>query len=255
MDSLAERCFSQVDVQFLMNAVTDLMKKRVNETLSTFKDLVQKENMDVEEVFNLLQQENNTVDPFRGLRTQYSQIKFFKDNFDLIMPIKISLPMIPEDYGRHKTAKERIFRKQDYVYVPILPQLEKLLNIEDLYREINKIYIPSPCSYHRYEDGENYRNNRLFQRSPRALQIHLYLDEVQMCNPISSYNHKIVYVYFSLGNLPPKYRSTYKSVNLLALFYNEQVSFFDINLLLKPIIDDIKLLENGVKMTIKQKEV
>ena len=171
------------------------------------------------------------------------------------MPVKIPLPQLTQDFGRHSTGKEQEFRVQDYVYVPLLPQLEKLLNMPDIHREVYKVYHPSSTRYSRYEDGENYRLNPFFQQHPNALQIHLYFDEVQMCNAMSSYNHKVVFVYFTLGNLSPRFRSTYKSINLLAIFYYDQVALHVINLLLRPIIEDIKKLENGVDLHIKDEKV
>ena len=103
----------------------------------------------------------------------------------------------------------------------------------------------------RYEDGSNYTSSPLFQRQPRALQIMLYMDEVQMCNPIGSYNHKLVYVYFSLGNLPYKYRSKLEFIHLLSIFYFEQTGFFSLNTMLKPIVEEMKRLEVGVEMLVK----
>ena len=37
-----------------------------------------------------------------------------------------------------------------------------------------------------YCDGELYQNFELFQADPCALQIQLYFDEVEVCNPIGS---------------------------------------------------------------------
>ncbi len=37
-----------------------------------------------------------------------------------------------------------------------------------------------------YCDGELFLNSELFQEDPCALQIHLYYDEVEVCNPIGS---------------------------------------------------------------------
>ena len=64
---------------------------------------------------------------------------------------------------------------------------------------------------------------------PTALRCplnYLYLDEVQLCNPIESYGHKIVFVYFAIENLDLKFRSTFKFINLLSVFYNHQVNEF-----------------------------
>ena len=79
------------------------------------------------------------------------------------------------------------------------------------------------------------------------------MDEIQLCNPIGSYNHKVVQVYFSLGNIPAKFRSRYHSINLLSIFYNEQVEAFGLDELLKPIVEEIKKLEDGVEFKIINK--
>lgn len=91
----------------------------------------------------------------------------------LVMPLKIELPLLSEDLVRTRTGKERTFRKQDCVYVPLLPKLQKLLSMRDVYREVKTEYKPSPSHYSRYEDGENYNLNPLFQLYPR-LRILLF---------------------------------------------------------------------------------
>ena len=74
-----------------------------------------------------------------------------------------------------------------------------------------------------------------------------------MCNPIGSYNHKLVYVYFSISNLPIRLRSRFQFIYLLSIFYYEQVAFFDLNKMLKPIVEDFKMLEEGVDLLIDGK--
>ena len=48
-----------------------------------------------------------------------------------------------------------------------------------------------------YCDGELFLNSELFQEDPCALQIQLYYDEVEVCNPIGSKakKHKLGKVY------------------------------------------------------------
>ena len=66
----------------------------------------------------------------------------------------------------------------------------------------------------------------------------------------------MVYVYFSLGNLDAEFRSTYSSINLLAMFFKDQCAQFDLNVLLKPIVDSIANLEDGYEFTINgEKEI
>lgn len=42
-----------------------------------------------------------------------------------------------------------------------------------------------------YCDGELYSNHPLFQNDPCALQIQLYFDELELCNPLGSKTHKL----------------------------------------------------------------
>lgn len=37
-----------------------------------------------------------------------------------------------------------------------------------------------------YCDGDLFRENKLFQEDPCALQIQLYYDELEICNPLGS---------------------------------------------------------------------
>ena len=47
--------------------------------------------------------------------------------------------------------------------------------------------------------------NPLFTKHPKALQLHVYLDEVDICNPVGSYSHKLVFMYFTFGDLELRY--------------------------------------------------
>lgn len=38
-----------------------------------------------------------------------------------------------------------------------------------------------------YCDGELFKQNQLFQEDPCALQIQLYYDELEVCNPLGGY--------------------------------------------------------------------
>ena len=165
---------------------------------------------------------------FNGLQIQYQQIKYFTINFGLIMPMKVEIPSPADDVLPNK--------KNHIVYISLLKQLERMFNMPDLYAEIHRDKESQPGVYRSYEDGSRFAKNPLFIEHPKALQLHVYLDEVQICNPIGSYSHKLVFMYFTLGNLDLRYRSNHKSINLLAIFPHELVESHGYNLL-KPLVD------------------
>ncbi len=57
----------------------------------------------------------------------------------MIEPVNIKLPIQTADFGRHKTGKDQHFKPKTYIYVPILKQLERILNFKDVFHEVVKV--------------------------------------------------------------------------------------------------------------------
>lgn len=136
MTMLADQKQTQVDMQLIMKGVQTLVHKAVDATLSEIRQLLVRESCSHVNSLNALQASDVVPDVFRGLRTQYSQINYFKNKFGLIMPTTITLPLIPADFGRHSTRRDQRFRPQTYVYISPLDQIEQLLNVKDFYDQI-----------------------------------------------------------------------------------------------------------------------
>jgi hypothetical protein len=84
-------------------------------------------------LINDMKAEELIPDLFAGLKTQYSQIKFFKKKFDFITTVM--LPVIQQDFGRHKTSSTQSFQQQNYVCVSSIDELGQLLNIKEICTE------------------------------------------------------------------------------------------------------------------------
>lgn len=78
-----------------------------------------------------------------------------------------------------------------------------------------------------------------------ALQIQLYLDEFETANPLGSKKgiHKLGCIYFILRNLPPKYNSVLQNILVVALFHSQDLKTYGFDNILKPLVDDLKILE------------
>ncbi len=146
MHMLAEHKQTQVEMPSSMTVVDHLVKKAVNFSLDRVKSLLAKE-----ECSHL----SLIPDLFAWLKSQYSQIEYFKKSFGLIMPTTITLQRIPQDFCRHKTIGQSInwdqprqsSRQQSYVCVSLIDQIEQLLNIDDIYTEImEKPVVPHSSS-------------------------------------------------------------------------------------------------------------
>lgn len=86
-----------------------------------------------------------------------------------------------------------------------------------------------------------------FNSIRNSIQIQLYYDDFTVTNPIGTHfkNYKLSAVYFILSNLHPMYRSQLDSIQLVVLAqYTKVVEPYGIDALLKPILDDIKILES-----------
>ena len=70
-----------------------------------------------------------------------------------------------------------------------------------------------------FHDGSYARQNP-FLSSSNTMSIILYIDDFEVTNPLSpkAGTHKLGAVYFTISNVPPKFRSTLKNMFLLMLY-------------------------------------
>ena len=89
-----------------------------------------------------------------------------------------------------------------------------------------------------------------------AVQIIIYHDAVEVCNPLGSHAgiHKLDMFYYTLGNLSPKLRSKHCAVRLLGIANSQVVKKYGHNAILKPIIEDVQKLENCCHFVIDGEE-
>ena len=73
------------------------------------------------------------------------------------------------------------------------------------------------------------------------IRIHLYSDELELCNPLGNKrNNKLSAFYFLVGNLETKYWSSLTNIHLALLCNYDIVKRFGYDDVLKPLLDDIK---------------
>ena len=104
-------------------------------------------------------------------------------------------------------------------FIPFENNLNSFLSLPEIWREITNCHRSDNDYMHDICDGSFIRNQHLFQDHPRALQIVLYTDDIEIVNPIGSHTskHKLTMFYFTLGNISPKYRSILSAIQLIAV--------------------------------------
>ena len=98
-----------------------------------------------------------------------------------------------------------------------------------------------------------FKSHPLFSSDPYALQLIVYYDEVETVNPIGSYvkKHKLGCMFFFLGNVRPKFRSTFKAIHLVAVCKYVDVVKYSMDAFLAPFVEDIKtLFGDGIQVLI-----
>lgn len=147
----------------------------------------------------------------------------------------------------HWGSKRRLVLKQDtYQYVPLLSSLKSLLSDPSIFEQVEKL----PLRVHRNSiledicDGELFQNHQLFSKNPLALQITMFYDELELCNPLGTHVkwHKLAVFLFTLGNIEPKYRSSLRAIYLLIAATVPVIEKHGIDLVLDPLLKDLKIL-------------
>jgi len=144
-------------------------------------------------------------------------------------------------------------------YVPILHVLEKLLSHGD----IDQHLYEQTCSSSKQEktvlesicDAEVYGTDTFFLENPDAVAINLYVDEVELCNPLGSKRgkHKVTAVCYVVSNIHSKFRSKQHLIHLALLLKHKYVKEAggDYTEFMKPLLHDLTVLQlHGIEVAV-----
>jgi hypothetical protein len=136
-------------------------------------------------------------------------------------------------------------------YVPILVTLKNYLEQPDVWASCNQAQVDDG-KLRDFRDGIVWQN-RVVKNNELFIRIHLYSDELELCNPLSNKrDNKLSAFYFLVGNLETKYWSSLTNIHLALLCNYNTVKRFGYDDILKPFLNDIKLLESdGILLEIE----
>ena len=131
-------------------------------------------------------------------------------------------------------------KEETFVYVPIIQSLGQFLSNKKIAKHLirHMIWI-NHCDegiYYDICDGQLFKNDKLFKERPDALQIIIYHDCEEVCNPLGSHasQHKLDMYYYILGNFDPKVRSKHCAVRLLGISNSKMVKKYGYDAILRP---------------------
>ena len=196
-------------------------------------------------------QQNDEVisDSLSKFNTENKRLKFFVDHCNYIEPKKILM-------GMQFVAKRGRYREvPNYAYViPFKESLQCFLNNSEVKYYLDNDHFSPDDINEDICDGELFSNHPLYQAYPRALQILLYYDDLEMTNGLGSHitKHKCAMMYWTIANIPPYMRSKWSSLNLLGICKTSILIRHGLKPFLSDFISTLKDLGNeGITLTIQ----
>ena len=228
--------------KYLSNISNCLLKEKI-------KAVLERHNFghiqEIESVFD----ENPEL--FEGLETLPLQNRYIAENYDML-PFREVFLGNKMKYKK-KGHKQIITEAQDtFIYIPIIESIQQLLKDSKMRNEL--LREPQTCEngvLFDFQDGELFQNDQYFKDHKEAIALIIYHDEIEVCSRLGSKagKHKLDLYYYTVANLSPKFRSRHCAVRLLAIAKSTMVKKYGVNSILKPIVDDLKTLYNGVDLT------
>ncbi|XP_028417339.1 uncharacterized protein LOC114541732 isoform X2 [Dendronephthya gigantea] len=235
----------------LTQSAVDLVKDSAKNLLTEYLDIVKKSlvekinsnpgqelqfDQDVEKLFS-------AESVFDGVDSEYQQRSYFKRHFNLVEPIEVEMgKQWRSDFrqGRKILKRVTVFGYQ----VPLLKTLEALLQNPDVLKEVENPHFSCDGVLRDVMDGDFFKSHPVFSLHSDALQLLGYYDDLEIANPLGSKAkiHKIGVFYFVLGNIRPMFRSSIRSIQLIAIAKTKDIKSFGIDNLLMPFIEDVNCL-------------
>ena len=107
-------------------------------------------------------------------------------------------------------------------------------------------------------DGQYFRTHPLFSRNRKALQLIINNDDIEIVNPIGSHTkkHKLSIFYYTLGNIPPEFRSGLHAIQLLCVSRSADLKMGGLHLLMSDFILTVNQLSStGVSVMVNGNHV
>ena len=147
-----------------------------------------------------------------------------------------------------------VYKNEYGYYIPIIKTIENLLSNPEVLREIQAPHTQTGERLGDICDGYYVKQELTVDPNFMTLEIIAYSDGVELVNPLRSKTkkHHVSLFYFTLGNINPKKRSVYQAINLLAVCKTSHLKRYGINSMLKPFIEDLKVLghPDGCSVTV-----
>lgn len=176
----------------------------------------------------------STTSLFSKLSTQHGRNKAWQDQLTFVLRKSIRLQGAA---GKDET----------YAYVPLLDNLQTILRKNDFFSQNAADGSKPEDLLADVVDGDIYSSHKFFpgNRPANRIMLQFYLDEFEICNPIGSKRgiHKLTAVYFAVLNASPQKCTKVSNIHLAIMAPSASVKKYGLSVVLKPLLDDVRILE------------
>ncbi|XP_058984245.1 uncharacterized protein LOC101888190 [Musca domestica] len=223
----------------LFTELISLLKQNIDLNIRKIRDIIGNCNVSNKEneIVNFLK-DSSVLKDLQNISSKQKIQNFFSENPHFIGPQEIFLGV------------------DNCHYVPLLETLNALFSDQEYLNFFSEEKKSDFNSYLDYNDGLVYKNQKFFNSGEKRIELLIFQDAFEMCNPLGSAKrkHKVTGFYFMLGNIDIKYRSIVKNIRLLLLCKERYIKTFGFDIVLQPLLTDLKKLETA-GLTIYDKQI
>jgi len=194
------------------------------------------------------------MNPFVGLTTKYLREKFMNEELcslkaqEIILGNALKYKSKNGVYDLHEIPEISI-------YVSVIERLQQMLCNDNLANILTKKISSAQRTKDTFYD---ILDGNYFQEDEGPDPVFYFLifqDAVEICNPLGnrSGKHKVVNFYWTLLNIPPKYRSKLSSMSLFAMVKRKILDKYSFENVLAPFFEEMRQLTQGVDFLIHDK--
>ncbi|XP_049333157.1 uncharacterized protein LOC111195806 isoform X1 [Astyanax mexicanus] len=236
-------------VQQTSTLVNDIVSSLRKNTMSFLKKIGQAETPGGNE---LDQKFAAAAEPFRNLESEYKQMKYFASTGYFVQPVEEPLPgfSFTQRTDSSTGCVRQVAVRDSFQRVPLGPLLKLVLESPGTMEKILAWREQEVCALQDFRDGTMFKTSSLFSKE-FAIPLLLYCDECETVNPLGSKTsvHKLGFLYFTLKCLPPEFLSSLSAHFLLAVYKTDDVKTYGIDVVLEPVVNEIRSLEvNGLQI-------
>ena len=232
----------EISTEYLEKSIKsqEIREKRLRESLNQVPNL---SDEIVEKIVKDSLGEDDFIKAQQELSSVYKREKYIKENFKYVSPVEIILNS--EDH-RNGAPKDCLH------YVPVIQSFKTLIEdkslCEVLEKKRNEVHSKPKGVVRDFTDGEAFTKNQFFMENPGAFCAHFYSDSVEVSNPLGAAKgkHKINQVFYTLAQIPKEQRSKIDRIQLALVFKDSLVKKYGYKVIFKPLIEDLKKLEEGI---------